>query len=233
MASNGWKKGSGILGCRLSDLCGRTRSWRDDALEWNERVESMRDCDECDSDPFDGDDEEWRDIPGYPGYRASSLGRIFSKLTDRFLYLNPGTNGYRYVNLRGGERYRENVQHLVARAFITNDDPIKKRVLRHINDDKTDNRVENLEWGTYADNAMDARRNGRVTMDMYRSAAAKAAIANRRPVRLTDNKTGDLFDFDSCAQAARYLGVHPSHISMALHGRFDSVRGHRVEYIGR
>ena len=51
------------------------------------------------------------------------------------------------------------VHREMAKAFIPN--PNNLPLVRHLNDDKLDNRLENLAWGTWSDNMADALRNGR------------------------------------------------------------------------
>lgn len=63
--------------------------------------------------------------------------------------------GYLKIALRGkdtGKRYYLTIHQLVAKAFIENDDIKNKTTVNHINNIKTDNRVENLEWMSIADN---------------------------------------------------------------------------------
>ena len=113
-------------------------------------------------------DEEWRDIPGYEGYyQASDHGRIRS-LTRRIAssynatrlhkgrVLKPWSmkSGHLSVNL-GGTHYL--VHRLVALTFFGES---CLNVL-HRDDDPTNNSIQNLRYGTQADNAADAIRNGR------------------------------------------------------------------------
>lgn len=98
--------------------------------------------------------EQWRDIDGYDGmYQVSDLGRVRSRKSGEWMVMRPSKNdnGYLIVDLRrGGKRTRKQtrVHRLVAQAFIPNDDETKT-IINHINEDKTDNRVSNLEWCDY------------------------------------------------------------------------------------
>lgn len=117
--------------------------------------------------------EIWKDIPGFEGlYQVSSHGRVRSLDTFKKVYrfgvpylrkkkgriLKPvkHTNGYLVVQLgRGNRRF---VHRLVAEAFIEN--PEHKPAINHKNGIKTDNTVENLEWVTYSENQIHAKRTG-------------------------------------------------------------------------
>lgn len=98
--------------------------------------------------------EQWKAIDGYNGlYEVSSLGRVRSKHSGEWRVMKPSKNdnGYLLVDLvKGGKRTRNRsrVHRLVAQAFIPNSDETKT-IINHINEDKTDNRVENLEWCDY------------------------------------------------------------------------------------
>jgi hypothetical protein len=107
------------------------------------------------------DSEVWKPIVGFEGiYEISILGVRNSK-TGRIL--KPGINlrGCPHVNLYiCGKRTTHTVSVLVANAFLPPKGPTDT-VVRHLNDDPADNRIENLAWGTHSDNMLDAIRNGK------------------------------------------------------------------------
>jgi hypothetical protein len=114
------------------------------------------------------DGPEWRDIPAYKGaYQASSAGEIRS--LPRTIIRSNGTplrvrggvikqsvsRGRMVVNIGGRVRF---VHQLVLEAFVG---PRPAGLLvRHLNDNSADNRVENLRYGTPAENSQDRFRLG-------------------------------------------------------------------------
>lgn len=130
--------------------------------------------------------EEWRDVRGFEAYyEVSNTGRLRSKDRRTPNSLTGGTSlvkgrdvrgkinkgGYRQVTLCVKQRNTTRLVHrLVAEAFQPN--PLGHRVVRHLNGDPSDNRAENLRWGTYSDNAQDIIRHGRNHL-LNRSSCAK------------------------------------------------------------
>lgn len=104
--------------------------------------------------------EEWRDIKGYEGrYKVSNTGKVLSILTNKELCQSLTGSGYLKVLLSNGKsNVSKSVHRLVAEAFIPN--PQKKKTVNHIDCDKTNNNVENLEWNTYSENLCHAYKNG-------------------------------------------------------------------------
>lgn len=86
--------------------------------------------------------EVWKDIDG--GYAVSSEGRVIGP-RGHILRQQKMRHGYLYVKI-GGPNNVKTIHRLVADAFLAN--PEGKRTVNHINGDKADNRVENLEWST-------------------------------------------------------------------------------------
>lgn len=111
------------------------------------------------------DGEEWRDIVGFEGsYIVSSYGRIISLSSPitagklhytrkpKLLNLTHDTNGYISVGLSIGKNKskRMKVHRIVAQAFLPN--PKNLPIINHKDENKTNNRVDNLEWCTTAYN---------------------------------------------------------------------------------
>lgn len=99
---------------------------------------------------------EWRDIPGFEGYEVSEYGDV---RTSRGRELRGFSNGkYLRVTLKLGGKWKKILVHrLVAFAFLG--EPTGP-IVRHLDDDQTNNHWSNLAYGTMADNKDDARRNG-------------------------------------------------------------------------
>lgn len=107
-------------------------------------------------------DEEWKWVPGQEGrYAVSSLGNVRTHLGDEPRLLRPGrsSNGYVSVCFHSPKRKSHLVQHLVAEAFFG---PRPEGALVLHNDGcRTNNRVDNLRYGTWEENNRDILRHNR------------------------------------------------------------------------
>jgi len=113
--------------------------------------------------------EIWKYIPGFgEKYQVSNLGRmrrgrIRSNIRPPFSLLKGriDKHGYLCVDIylhEDGSFFRPRIHRLVLLAFRGR--PQKGQMSRHLNDIKTDIRLENLCWGTKGDNHRDYYRNG-------------------------------------------------------------------------
>ena len=101
-------------------------------------------------------EEIWKDIKGYEGrYKVSNLGRVLStaQTHSRILRGHLSNNGYRRMSLRtaGGKDKSFPVHRLVLQAFASN--PENKPHVDHIDNDRLNNKLENLRWATAQENA--------------------------------------------------------------------------------
>jgi len=100
-------------------------------------------------------DELWKEIKDFEGlYSVSTLGNIFSIKNNKLLKLKRTKKGYLTVSLnKDGATSYYRVHRLVAHTFISN--PSLLPLVRHMNNNRSDNRMSNLAWGTAQDNSDD------------------------------------------------------------------------------
>ena len=92
--------------------------------------------------------EEFRVLKDFDNYKISNLGRIYSIKRRACLKVKKlGNSGYYQVRLfKDGSYIYKNLHRLIAETFISN--PNNYRTVNHINGNKLDNRVDNLEWAS-------------------------------------------------------------------------------------
>lgn len=98
--------------------------------------------------------ERWKPVDGYEEfYEISNLGRVKSLKYGKERILKPANNGVGYllvVLCRDGKRKHFLVHRLVAEAFLPN--PLGFTEINHLDENKTNNCVDNLEWSSRWDN---------------------------------------------------------------------------------
>lgn len=106
-------------------------------------------------------DNRVRKIEGYSGYFITSFGVVLSYKNKKAIELKPRMNrkGYLYVNLCENAKYKStSIHRLVAKYFLP--DYSEELEVNHIDGNKTNNNVENLEMTTRSENIRHAERNG-------------------------------------------------------------------------
>lgn len=108
--------------------------------------------------------EIWKDIKNYEGlYQVSNFGNVkrissFRGVNKQYLndyYLKPLDNGkgyYRIKLTKNNSSKRIMLHRIIAEAFISNE--LNKPFINHINGNKKDNSIENLEWCTQSENCL-------------------------------------------------------------------------------
>jgi len=172
------------------------------------------------------DGEIWKPITldGIEGrYMVSNMGRIKSlnyKRSGREGIIRPCRQLNGYLQLvrpaSDGRIVRALVHRLVAEAFIPN--PLGKPQVNHLDEDKTNNRADNLEWCTNRENHNCGTVNGRMS-------ASKSI-----PVSQYDKDGNFIRTFKSAAEAGRVLEIHSGNISGCCRGRYKSVGGYIWRY---
>ena len=101
-----------------------------------------------------------RDIPGYPGYKITKDGTVYSKrFKNRPMKPSPSSDGYLGINLRKQGKYFRHLVHRLVLTVFTGPCP-EGMECRHLNGNNNDNRLSNLKWGTKAENTLDGARHG-------------------------------------------------------------------------
>ena len=159
--------------------------------------------------------EEWRDAKEYEGkYQVSNTGKVKSlnyRNTGKEKIMKPQDNGkgYLFVQLcKDGKVENCRINRLVAQAFLPNPNNLPE--VNHKNEDKTDNRVENLEWCT--------------TQYNVEYSQGKAVIG-------INKISGLIVEFPSAKEASRQMGISQGNITMCCQGkRYKSAGGFYWHY---
>lgn len=101
----------------------------------------------------------YSNIPGFPSYKITPNGEIFSLIQNRPLTPKFKSMGYPYVTLKvDGKRISCGIHRLLALAFLPN--PLDLPEVNHIDGNKANNQLSNLEWVSGADNIRHAFKIG-------------------------------------------------------------------------
>ena len=155
--------------------------------------------------------ETWKEIPGLPGYyQVSDQGRV-ATLKHGFRVYRPEKTktGYYQVCI---ERKRYKIHRLVALAFVPNPDGLPQ--VNHKNENKADNRVENLEWCTQQYNNT---YNGRHTKCAEKIKKSNT-IRSGKPINQFTLDGEFVASYPSAWEASRQTGFTKQGIMIACHG---------------
>lgn len=102
--------------------------------------------------------EIWKDIPIAKNYEASNLGNIRNKKTKHIIKQMINSKGYSQVSLYLKKKKTIRVHRLVASAFLENKNNYGD--INHIDGNKLNNNVDNLEWCTRKENIIHSWKKG-------------------------------------------------------------------------
>lgn len=175
-----------------------------------QRRKNLKDADTVTNIP----NEIWKPVVGNEDkYEVSNFGRVKSLYYERTDYaklLKLGySNRYHMVSLQYGNKSRNKLVHrLVAEAFIPN--PENKPFINHIDGQRDNNKVENLEWCTQRENVNHYWR--KLKGKPYMLSTGRKQGYQSKPVRCVE--TGEIFP--SITSAAKSIGVCDKAISQLL-----------------
>lgn len=164
--------------------------------------------------------EKWVDVIGYDGlYSVSDLGRVASHHHGKYRILRPrvGKKGYCRVNLsKDGIVKTFKVHTLIAKHFMPN--PLGLTEVNHKDEDKSNNRVDNLEWCSRKYNVNYGTGISRRTVKLYKSVNQYS-------------KNGDFIaQYDSLTQAGQAVGISVQHIAACCKGKYPYAGGFSWRY---
>lgn len=170
--------------------------------------------------------EIYRSVPGYEDrYMVSNLGNVMSlnyQNTGHAKVMKPVKHHLGYLLVHLGQNKIKMVHTLVADAFIPN--PEGKQFVNHIDGNKSNNRVDNLEWVTSKENMNHAIRTG--LRDPHKNNKPMGDNnPTRRPI-LQYSLDGQFVKRWECiSEAARQIGCKPCQINNNVAGRNKSCHG--------
>ena len=149
------------------------------------------------------ENENWKEIPfqiiGKPKYFVSNLGRYKNNKGEIKTNYIPSTG---YIRIRiGNTKYL--LHRLIALTFLENLE--NKEIVNHIDGNKLNNNLDNLEWTSYSENSIHAVKNG--------------LLNNSKKIIQYDRNMNKINEFNSMVECSRMLNIGLSCISHQCHGR--------------
>lgn len=184
----------------------------------------------------------WKDVKDYEvEYQVSNFGHVYSIKREKYIKAYMDKDGYLIVGLcKDSKQKIYKVHRLVAKAFIPN--PENKQQVNHIDGDKTNNRVENLEWVTCQENIIHCHEAGlwkpRYGKDHHNfgkhvTEDTKLKMSKNRKGKLNANSkkvrcitTGEEFDY--IRQASKKYNVAAESIGRNCKGISESAGKHPI-----
>lgn len=166
--------------------------------------------------------EVWLQVPDYPLYEVSNLGRVKSNNLRNhnkplIMSVSPDKDGHLKVRLsKDGKAKNFFVHRLVASAFIPN--PKDFPVVNHKDENPANNHVENLEWCTVKENTV------------YNQMPKRRASSLRRPIAQLDDTGNVIRVWESRSEIVAETGFKGSNITRVCQGQRRQAHGYGWRY---
>ena len=163
-------------------------------------------------------EEIWKPVKNFEDrYCVSNIGRVYSIKRETIMKLSM-LNGYWRVVLYDGNKTKGYYVHrIVAETFIPN--PQNKPLINHIDENRANNIVSNLEWATFSENVNHGSRNSRVSNVLLQRGISRPVICVETGVVYTSGK-----------QAKRETGIDDGSINHACSGRCKTAGGFHWQF---
>ena len=161
-----------------------------------------------------------KEINGYPNYYITEDGKVWSEKRNK--YIKAYENRYMQIRLFSiSEKKNKNmkIHRLVAEAFIPN--PNHYNEVNHIDGNKTNNRIENLEWCNHVMNINHAWKTG-----LYEG--LRKRIVETKIKKVVCVETGEIYN--SAMEAGLAIGMRKTSISTAIY-KGHKCKGKTYKYL--
>ena len=169
-------------------------------------------------------DEIWKDIPDYEGlYQVSNLGRVKSVKNGCVKSYHKNRRGYCMVELyKSNRREHKYIHRLVARVFIPKSE--WKETINHKDENKENNRLDNLEFMSFIENIKYGTRGERSGKNRINHPLRSLQICQY------DEEMKLVNEWVSIAEAHRQTGITRPNIIKCLKGYRQHAGGYRWAY---
>ena len=176
-------------------------------------------------------EEIWKDIPKFEGlYQASNFGRIKSLANksnhkeEKILKQRVDHKGYLQLTLyKNNKKINKKVHRLIAQTFISNYNNLPQ--INHIDGNKTNNNIDNLEWCNNSYNQLHANRMG---LNKNRIKRVKE-VCNKPIIQLLNGV--EINRYKSLREASDKTGCSYKGISLCATGKTKSSGGYVWKYV--